>query len=293
VSGGLDPRELKILADILALVVDNQAGQSEAALEQLRRRARSNSITGGALKGLLIRAQTLLGPDQNILGAAQDARLRAAEAQIHRLTDAAGDQQQQLRQAWEKIDHLTAENFQYQRLLSTAQEEVIKSEQRRRVLRKLKQLASGGMVLLFAAGVAIGWWCGAQRSPIFTPVAHTVAIRGDIDPESGSGQQTGSVIVAKLTPEDIAAISAHLKTCFQTKFGRAPFEIVLMATTDAGGVVRKVQVQANSADQLTDPDFQKAADRAIEVLLSPTCAKLPLVHPERQVPLAFQLSFKP
>lgn len=49
-----DPKELKTLSDILALVLEDQAGQSVSALEALRARARRNAITGGALKNLFV-----------------------------------------------------------------------------------------------------------------------------------------------------------------------------------------------------------------------------------------------
>ncbi len=50
----IDPKELKTLSDILALVLEDQVGQSASALEALRARARRNAITGGALKNLFV-----------------------------------------------------------------------------------------------------------------------------------------------------------------------------------------------------------------------------------------------
>ncbi|MGO3518476.1 MAG: hypothetical protein ACTINM_08320, partial [Acetobacter cibinongensis] len=47
-----DPKELKILSDILALVLEEQSGQSASALEALKNRAQKDKITGGALKNL-------------------------------------------------------------------------------------------------------------------------------------------------------------------------------------------------------------------------------------------------
>ncbi|MCE2564331.1 hypothetical protein [Komagataeibacter sp. FNDCF1] len=51
-SDTIDPKELKILSDILALVLEEHAGQSENALAAIRTRARKNGVTGGALKNL-------------------------------------------------------------------------------------------------------------------------------------------------------------------------------------------------------------------------------------------------
>ncbi len=50
----IDPKELKTLSDILALVLEDQPGQSSSALEALRARARRSGITGGALKNLFV-----------------------------------------------------------------------------------------------------------------------------------------------------------------------------------------------------------------------------------------------
>ncbi|CAI3926827.1 unnamed protein product [Commensalibacter communis] len=48
----IDPKELKVLADILALVLEDQPGQSANALETIKKRAKKDTITGGALKNL-------------------------------------------------------------------------------------------------------------------------------------------------------------------------------------------------------------------------------------------------
>lgn len=53
-SGQIDPRELKTLSDILALVLEDQPGQAASALEAVRARARRNAVTGGALKNLFV-----------------------------------------------------------------------------------------------------------------------------------------------------------------------------------------------------------------------------------------------
>ncbi len=50
----IDPKELKTLSDILALVLEEQPGSSASALEAIRVRARRSGITGGALKNLFV-----------------------------------------------------------------------------------------------------------------------------------------------------------------------------------------------------------------------------------------------
>ncbi|MBF0858316.1 hypothetical protein HKD24_03685 [Gluconobacter sp. LMG 31484] len=49
-----DPREIKILSDILALVLDEQPGHAATALERIRQMARRDGVTGGALKNLFM-----------------------------------------------------------------------------------------------------------------------------------------------------------------------------------------------------------------------------------------------
>lgn len=48
----INSKELKILADILALVLEEQEGQSQNALQTLKKRAKKDMVTGGALKNL-------------------------------------------------------------------------------------------------------------------------------------------------------------------------------------------------------------------------------------------------
>lgn len=54
-ADAIDPKGLKTLSDILALVLEDQPGGSEAALAAVRRRARQNGVTGGALKEMFQR----------------------------------------------------------------------------------------------------------------------------------------------------------------------------------------------------------------------------------------------
>jgi len=77
-SQNFDPKELKTLSDILALVLEDQPGQSANALEAIRTRARRNAITGGALKNLFIAIAP--NPPAARPAAAPRARAKAASA---------------------------------------------------------------------------------------------------------------------------------------------------------------------------------------------------------------------
>ncbi|AQS85954.1 MAG: hypothetical protein ABF876_12095 [Acetobacter aceti] len=101
-SDSFDPKELKVLSDILALVLEDQAGQSEAALSALRARAQRNKITGGALKNLF----TAIAPNPPKRTGAAAPRPRASRSA------AAGDVQlerQRVRELSENLNRLDME----------------------------------------------------------------------------------------------------------------------------------------------------------------------------------------
>jgi len=74
-----DPKEIKVLSDILALVLEESPGSAQNALDALRARARRNNLTGGALKNLF----TSLATDPMRTGtSAREAQLRQTIAQL-------------------------------------------------------------------------------------------------------------------------------------------------------------------------------------------------------------------
>lgn len=78
-----DERETKILADILALILEEQPGEAHAALDALRTRAIRSDVTGGALKNLfshLITEPRSTGPSAMERQLLQ--RLRRAENEL-------------------------------------------------------------------------------------------------------------------------------------------------------------------------------------------------------------------
>ncbi len=76
----IDPKELKTLSDILALVLEEQAGQSQSALDALRARAKRSGITGGALKNLFVAIANDPPKTRKSDGAATTAASRAPRA---------------------------------------------------------------------------------------------------------------------------------------------------------------------------------------------------------------------
>ena len=74
-----DPKDIKVLSDILALVLEESSGSAQNALDALRTRAQRNTLTGGALKNLFISLAT----DPMRTGAtAREAQLRQTIARL-------------------------------------------------------------------------------------------------------------------------------------------------------------------------------------------------------------------
>ncbi len=82
-------REMRILADILALTLDEQPGVADAALANVKARAREGGVTAGALKDAWRRLQTATPrrDDAGLHGhdgaAASLARTRLELAELH------------------------------------------------------------------------------------------------------------------------------------------------------------------------------------------------------------------
>jgi len=110
----LDPREIKVLADILALVLQDQPGQSAVALDAIRRRARQNRMTGGALKNLfqIVAAQAFAAagppeppglPDDPEAVRSSFERLRAANRNLEKALAAANGDAARLRADFDQV----------------------------------------------------------------------------------------------------------------------------------------------------------------------------------------------
>jgi hypothetical protein len=121
--------ELRVLSGIVALVLDEQPGQSGAALETLRRRAASSRVTGGALRNLFERlsSEDHHGPTPQQRGARQD---------IHRL-------QQDLDVAMVQGSRLAAENGALHYRLAEAERRLYLLGLREIELRRRANLVAG------------------------------------------------------------------------------------------------------------------------------------------------------
>ena len=86
-----EAREMRILADILALTLDDQPGAADAALRNIKARAREGGVTAGALKDAWRRLQgatprhreAVFSPAAHDGAAASLARMRMEVAELH------------------------------------------------------------------------------------------------------------------------------------------------------------------------------------------------------------------
>ena len=92
-----DPKEIKILSDILALVLDEQPGHAATALERVRQMARRDGVTGGALKNLFT---TRIG---TISGNNETEREKRLREQISRLERRLGQSESDTRTAQARL----------------------------------------------------------------------------------------------------------------------------------------------------------------------------------------------
>ena len=114
-SQSIDPKELKTLSDILALVLEDQPGQAASALEAIRTRAKRNAVTGGALKNLFV----AIAPNPPRPAAAPRARapragtgvaeMQAARTRIAQLTADINRLDLDLRSSTARIESLRSE----------------------------------------------------------------------------------------------------------------------------------------------------------------------------------------
>jgi hypothetical protein len=275
-----DPKEIKLLADILALVLEDQPGQSTSALETIRRRAQASRITGGALKNLFLRLNA-----GNI-----ESELERAE----RLEGAAQALQRDLAAARLEIAGLQSERHRLQRQLAdlaTAQQDAIdQTRDRRRIL-----VAIGGLgaIVFLLAGVALATaWTGARplpapgvvaavEAPRPTPAPTPPAPRPPPPQPTPSAQQSPAAAgpPARLSEEARRVIGEHVRTCWVddgtiTRPANATFDIQVQV--DETGTIRTARLTGADETARNDPRFRSFAEHALHALIDPRCATLPL-----------------
>lgn len=152
-SGSFDPKELKVLSDILALVLEEQEGQSVAALNALRSRARKSGTTGGALKNLFVaiapNPPPRAKPRPRATKAESGPDLLAARQQIVTLTNNLRQMDLELRNARARLESVRSELFQTQQSRAEIQSKLMSRDAKKPYLSMLIWCG-------FAAGILMG-----------------------------------------------------------------------------------------------------------------------------------------
>ena len=280
-----DPKEVKLLADILALVLEDQPGQSSSALDAVRRRAQASRITGGAIKNLFLRLSA---------GEVHTEHERAAD----HIQGTSQSLQRDLAAARLEVAGLQSERHRLQREVAdlTAQRREA-AEDRRRQSRLL--IACGGVAVvavLFALLSVIT--LRASRFPTAAPMlasAGTVAPQTAATPSPPAAPPRPRPAAPAPSPTPAAAATAappprmsdearrvigeHVRTCWVedggvARPGNATFDIQVQV--DETGTIRDARLTGADETARGDPRFRIFADHAVKALLDPRCATLPL-----------------
>ena len=152
-SGSFDPKELKVLSDILALVLEEQEGQSIAALNALRSRARKSGTTGGALKNLFVaiapNPPPRAKPRPRTTKAESGPDVQAARQQIVTLTNNLRQMDLELRNSRARLESVRSELYQTQQSRAEIQSKLLARDAR-------KPFSSTLIWCGFAVGILIG-----------------------------------------------------------------------------------------------------------------------------------------
>jgi hypothetical protein len=97
-------------------------------------------------------------------------------------------------------------------------------------------------------------------------------------PKNGGGNPLSNDTAA-LSASQRGAIGDHVRACWTYDPGAPGVEkmrVMLQVTTDANGIARVADVTGGDRARMSDSVFRAFADRAINAVLDPRCANLPL-----------------
>jgi hypothetical protein len=103
------------------------------------------------------------------------------------------------------------------------------------------------------------------------------------NPDAGGAPNAGgdpnSTSNSLLSAADRDAIGNHVRPCWSIDGDAENIDqlsVILQVTTDEQGIVRNAVVAPADQDKMTDSTFNAFANRAINAVMSPSCANLPL-----------------
>lgn len=261
-----DAHEVKLLADILALVLAEEPGQADAALQALRRKARQSRISGGAVKELFLR----LSRDQRP-GATDHAEdtldTAAARLLIAELRLTVRKQERELALERDNARTLEADLYETRRRFTEVQEENVRALASRRIW-------VGSAFAFGALGVAIM----ALLAPAVGHLHHS-AQPASVQSAMAVPRAPSAPAAPELTAEQGAAISDFVHSCFLTSTNAiyaGHYTLNVLVQTDETGTIRSARISDQDAAHLDDPGFRQYAELVVRSLLEPRCASLPL-----------------
>jgi len=198
----IDQKATKALADILALVVDENENVARSALAKLRQRAKQDAVTGGALKNLFnavsSRPASLFQPPPRgpavrypTTGNAE-RDLASARETIGELTVRSMELTQELSAARSQMAGLMADMVSVRSAQAEAQQ-ALKKESAGRMRAWWMGAVTGGVVSALLATVAMQSF---PRAPVAASVAASVAALSPVAvPLSAVGAQVGPAAI--------------------------------------------------------------------------------------------------
>jgi len=113
-------------------------------------------------------------------------------------------------------------------------------------------------------------------------------------PNAGGSPQGDST--SRLSVADAGAIGSEVRRCWTYDAGARDvmtFQVLLKVVVDEAGVARQADVAPEDQGRLTNPIFYAFARRAIDAVLDPRCANLPLPHAMAGQVQQFTFRFRP
>jgi len=293
-----EAHEVKLLSDILALVLAEEAGQADAALQALRRRARQSRISGGAIKDVFLRVSRDARPDPADLP--EDVRDWAtARLLIADLRRNLRSQGRDLAAERDNARALEASLYETRRRFTEVQEENVRALASRRIW-------AGSAFAFGALGVALVALALPtlhRARPAAPPGAHATAaaspppVQTAITPVTPAppGQASGAGSGAPgLTAEQRTRVGDFVRSCFLTSSNAiyaGRFQVNVLVQTDETGTIRSARISDQDMARMGDPSFRGFAELAVRSLLEPRCATLPLPEDMLGAKHAFVIRF--
>lgn len=165
-----DPKELKILSDILALVLEDQPGQSSSALDAIKNRARRDNVTGGALKNLF----QAIAPNPSQVRNSRTTRVNNTPADEYRvklrqMTDSINKLDRDLRSTRAQNENLKSQLYMTQQARAETQA----------MLSQLQANDTYPRLLIIGVATVAGLLTGIAGTEVFHLLQHAVSSATD------------------------------------------------------------------------------------------------------------------